>query len=249
MDDNASQNSNQTPPQTPAAPQQPEPQPAPHQHEGLSHDTKTLIVILLLVFAYPIGIILMWVWMKTWKTIIKILVSVLPIILTLAWYILFFSIFFTTIKNTEDKSVSETITLESPTPTAFDQDSTPTPAASPSAAQDIIESSLSGKSYEDLIPYMAESVQFEIEASEGMPAGTPQETVENLKYLDTATPPWNFDQNEEAITSIKTQNAQEYGNLYIGIASNDVMAAFGYDSFGKINLIKVAVTYELLVTE
>ena len=42
--------------------------------EGLSYDTKTIIVILLLVFAYPIGLILMFVWMK-WPVWVKLLVA------------------------------------------------------------------------------------------------------------------------------------------------------------------------------
>ncbi len=43
-------------------------------NQGLSENTKTLIVILLLIFAYPVGIILMLVWMK-WPWWIKLLVA------------------------------------------------------------------------------------------------------------------------------------------------------------------------------
>jgi uncharacterized protein (DUF983 family) len=45
----------------------------------MSTDTKTIITILLLIFIYPIGLILMWVW-TGWKTWVKVLVS-LPVIL------------------------------------------------------------------------------------------------------------------------------------------------------------------------
>jgi len=47
--------------------------------EGISYDTKTLIVVLSLFIIYPVGIILMYLWMK-WKLWIKLLLS-LPIIL------------------------------------------------------------------------------------------------------------------------------------------------------------------------
>lgn len=49
------------------------------KQSGLSEDTKTLIVILLLVFAYPVGLILMWMWMD-WAKWLKIILS-LPVIL------------------------------------------------------------------------------------------------------------------------------------------------------------------------
>jgi hypothetical protein len=47
--------------------------------EGISYDTKTLIVVLSLFIIYPVGIILMYLWMK-WKLWIKLLLS-LPIVL------------------------------------------------------------------------------------------------------------------------------------------------------------------------
>lgn len=49
------------------------------QTEGMSDDTKTIVTILLLLFATPVGIILMWVWTK-WATWIKVVVTVIPII-------------------------------------------------------------------------------------------------------------------------------------------------------------------------
>lgn len=45
----------------------------------MSEDTKTLIVILLLIFVYPIGLIMMFVWMK-WPWWVKLLVA-LPVTL------------------------------------------------------------------------------------------------------------------------------------------------------------------------
>lgn len=246
MENNQNQSTAQTPPQ---ASQPVTPPPANSNQQGMSHDTKTLIVILLLVFAYPVGLILMWVWMKTWKTIIKVLITVLPIVLTLIWYILFFSIFFAAVRTNQSTDLSGPILVETPTPSPFDQNGTPSPTASPSAVQSVIESALTSETYADLVPYMAESVMFEIEASEGVGPGTPEETVTNLSYLNTAAAPWDFDQTNPIITSIKTQYAQEYGNLFIGISSNDVMSAFGFDQNNKINIIKVAVTYKLLVNE
>lgn len=38
-------------------------------------DTQLIIVLLLLVFVYPLGLIFMWVWMRHWPTWIKLLIS------------------------------------------------------------------------------------------------------------------------------------------------------------------------------
>lgn len=51
----------------------------PTQSSEVSTDTKTIITILLLIFIYPVGLILMWFW-TSWKRWVKILVS-LPVIL------------------------------------------------------------------------------------------------------------------------------------------------------------------------
>lgn len=51
-------------------------------NQGLSEDTKTNIIVLLLIFVFPIGIILMWVWMKwpTWVKIILTLIGIIPLL-------------------------------------------------------------------------------------------------------------------------------------------------------------------------
>lgn len=48
---------------------------------GISEDTKTLITVLVLLFAYPVGLILMWAW-TTWPKWLKIVVT-LPVLLAI----------------------------------------------------------------------------------------------------------------------------------------------------------------------
>ncbi len=86
----------QTPPPTsntppPIQPQQPaQPQ---MNNQGMSYQTKTIIVVLLLLFAYPLGVIFMFLWMK-WPKWVKILITLglfiiaLPIIGIIAAVIL-----------------------------------------------------------------------------------------------------------------------------------------------------------------
>jgi len=52
---------------------------------GMSDDTKTLITVLLLIFAYPIGLILMFVWTK-WPWWVKLLVA-FPIALAILFIV------------------------------------------------------------------------------------------------------------------------------------------------------------------
>lgn len=48
--------------------------------DEISYETKLTIVILLLLFVYPLGLVFMWAWMRNWPTWLKVLIS-LPIIL------------------------------------------------------------------------------------------------------------------------------------------------------------------------
>ena len=63
--------SNRTP-QTAAAPVE--------THQEMSHDTKTIITVLLLIFVYPVGLIIMWMWMHNWPKWVRTLIS-LPVLL------------------------------------------------------------------------------------------------------------------------------------------------------------------------
>jgi hypothetical protein len=139
--------------------------------------------------------------------------------------------------------------LETPTPSPFDEEGAPSPTASPSAAQSQIKAALTSKNYAALESYMNENVSFILYASECCGEITATEAASQLSYLDSATAPWDFDQNNPIITKVKTQYASEYGSLFIGIASNEYLAAFGFGENGKINIIKLAVTYKLLVNE
>lgn len=49
---------------------------------SMSSDTKNIITILLLLFFYPVGVIVMWVW-KLWPTWVRLLVSVPAILIGL----------------------------------------------------------------------------------------------------------------------------------------------------------------------
>jgi len=175
-----------------------------------------------------------------------IIVAFLLIIALMTAGVIAYNLFLKPNTNSEKMQPTDQ-TVQALTPTPFDENGTLSPTASPAAVQSEIVTALDAQNYDDLKPFMAPLVAFEIESSEGVPSGDPDETAENLSYLDTAVAPWDFDQTNPVITQIKTDYASEYGSLYIGISSNDVLAAFGFDGNGMINEIKVAATYKLLV--
>ena len=78
MEDNLSPSNLQPPPENQATP----PSQNPLQDENKPHhlDTKSIIVILLLVFVYPVGVILMFFWMKHWPKWLRIIIGI-PLIL------------------------------------------------------------------------------------------------------------------------------------------------------------------------
>lgn len=57
------------------------------QSTELSYETKMVIVIICLLFVYPVGLILMWFWMREWPLWVKLLIS-LPLFLGVLFFII-----------------------------------------------------------------------------------------------------------------------------------------------------------------
>lgn len=49
---------------------------------GPSYDTQMIVTILLLIFIYPLGLVFMWAWMRSWPIWVKIAIS-LPLIISI----------------------------------------------------------------------------------------------------------------------------------------------------------------------
>lgn len=58
---------------------------------GPTYDTQMIITILLLLFVYPLGLVFMWAWMKTWPLWLKLIIS-LPLLLSL--FVIFLLFYF-----------------------------------------------------------------------------------------------------------------------------------------------------------
>lgn len=80
------ENPTQIPTSTQATPSTPTPSVTEQVQQPMSQDTKMLIVVLCLIFIYPIGLILMFSWAKSWPRWLKILIT-LPLIITVLLFI------------------------------------------------------------------------------------------------------------------------------------------------------------------
>lgn len=69
-------------------------------------DSNTILVILLLIFAFPIGIVLMWILMKHWPKWMKWVITA-PMIIIPILYILLFSVLFFVIRPSEQLQKAE----------------------------------------------------------------------------------------------------------------------------------------------
>jgi hypothetical protein len=67
--------------------------------------TKTIVTILCLLFVTPVGIVLMWLWMKNWPKWLKIIITLLPILFILFMIILMIVIFASVPKDAWKTSV------------------------------------------------------------------------------------------------------------------------------------------------
>lgn len=81
---------------------------------------KTFVTILLLIFALPVGVIVMWLW-TTWSKTAKWILTVLSILGFLFWLgfmVLFFNIIFIAINpSAKFKSINSTVPTQSTTTT------------------------------------------------------------------------------------------------------------------------------------
>jgi hypothetical protein len=83
---------------------------------GISEDTKTIIVVLLLIFAYPVGLVFMFLWMK-WQTWVKVLVLT-PIFLSILAFLMTIGLFIGMWKANDRVETTNTVKTVLVTPTA-----------------------------------------------------------------------------------------------------------------------------------
>lgn len=122
-------------------------------------------------------------------------------------------------------------------------------STSPSAAAiQSIKESITSDNTAALEGYMASTVKVIIAASEGIGDRTPVQAIGDLKYLDSATDPWDFNLNATTLASYQTGDYKDYfkSNSIVGKSANNYVISFNFDSAGKINGIFMSVNADLL---
>ncbi len=124
---------------------------------------------------------------------------------------------------------------------------TETPAE-PIDVEAAIEAAVKDGNYASLQPLMADSVAVVIAASEFTSPKTPAEAVAELKYLDAATDPWNFDLPAATLSSYRNGDYASYVPLtaVIGQSANNYVVSFQTNTSGKIAVIFMSVDADLL---
>lgn len=80
--------------------------------EGLSEDTKNIIVVLLLLFFWPAGVVLMWLWTQ-WPQWVKVLISAIAVglvilsALFMIFWLFLFGAMFSRVMTTADRAIDK----------------------------------------------------------------------------------------------------------------------------------------------
>ena len=104
---------------------------------------------------------------------------------------------------------------------------------------DNIIASVGSGNYAAIQSYLADPVKVVIAASEFSKDLTPVKAIAELKYLDSAKDPWDFNLPATTIDKYKTGDYKQYftGEVLVGKASDGKVVAFTINSSGKISTI------------
>lgn len=120
---------------------------------------------------------------------------------------------------------------------------------SPSASVlENIQASITSGNTAALEGYMASSVKVILAASEGVGDRTPTQAIGDLKYLDSATAPWDFALPAATITKYQAGDYKQYfpTTALVGKSANNYVISFQFDSNAKISGIFMAANASLL---
>jgi hypothetical protein len=130
--------------------------------------------------------------------------------------------------------------------TSASPDATSVVFVNPSATIAAIKDVILKKKYPDLAPFMAEKVNVIIYASSCCGDLKKSEAIEQLKYLDQAKAPWDFDQTSAIAQKLATDVPQYFKDKTIGISANKYSVAFGLNSKFLIDKIVLVVDYTIV---
>lgn len=146
---------------------------------------------------------------------------------------------------------SPVLPVATPSPSVAASIPSPSPAAIPgftnsTATIAAIKQMVPAKKYADLVPFMTEDVNVIIYASSCCGDYTKDKAIEQLKYLDQAKAPWDFDQNSAVAKKLIADVPQYFKDKTIGVAANKYTVAFGLNNKFLIDKIVLVVDYSIV---
>lgn len=111
-----------------------------------------------------------------------------------------------------------------------------------------IQAAVRSKNYAAMSEYMADKVSVIIAASEGLGSRTPSQAVEDMKYLDSATDPWDFDLSAETLDGYMSGGYGMYmpeGSL-VGKSADGKVVSISFNGEGKIVGVFMSASADLL---
>jgi hypothetical protein len=111
-----------------------------------------------------------------------------------------------------------------------------------------VSSAVETGQYQKITAFMKDVISVRIEATECCQPGDKNNTIDQLKYLDNATAPWDFDQNSTIAKDLAASYPEHYANAIIGISKNNYLVAFQLDEEGLIVKVSMASNYKSLLS-
>lgn len=160
-----------------------------------------------------------------------------------------------TLGTNQEKEAART----GPTPTNIEQQTTaptatttiePTsgPRVSPNRNVVIenIQASVESKNYAALEGYMTANVSVLLYASECCGILSAQKATEQMSYLNSATPPWDFSLNSAISQKLIAADPANFAGRIIGISSDGMVVSFNLNNENKIDKIFLSADYKLI---
>lgn len=133
----------------------------------------------------------------------------------------------------------------------------PSPIASGAQKEDVmvspdntIENIIAGVSSRDwaaIASYMTSQVGMVLYATECCAPQTPDQAAAQLDYLNSATPPWNFKENNPIAAQLRAKSEYFKDATVIGTASNKYAVGFTLNNQAKITTVVLLADYDLII--
>jgi hypothetical protein len=116
----------------------------------------------------------------------------------------------------------------------------------PSVVIDAIETAVPAKKWTDLLPFMVSKVNLVKYATSCCGLITSSQAVSELAYLNSATSPWNFSENNPIALSLESKDPEHFKEMWIGTSKDYYAVGFKWNDDFMIDKISIVNDYRLI---